>query len=395
MTNKKGFSRKWLIGGMATVTAVAGLVIGVSGPASADPVSTFVGVGSDTTQDVLDAMAIQVGGGVIGSYDAVNPGDHVTVHDPIAPKSGCTMTRPNGSGEGVTALRQSLGSTVTGLADAPEANCVDFARSSSGPGGNASASGQLIYIPFALDAVATATGPTTTITDANLFSLADLQAMYTSCTPTTPSGSTVQYVPDGTVTDATHQPIHLYVPQSGSGTRNFWLDTTTGQHATIQPCVHDHAFDAGNGTFDGAQVEEHDGTVYAGDAAGFGPFSIAQFVAQRNGHNDRRHGVVLHNVGGTSPCGSAAAPSSCAPSGTLNTAFPIRREVYNVVSFARVTSTAAADAQFVKAFSGSTSLVCGNSVNIINFGFALLNAAPLGHTCGQLDTVNLRAFATL
>src|SRR5437868_2504734 len=71
MINTKGSARKWLIGGLAAVTTTAGLVVGVAGPASADPVTTLVGVGSDTTQDVLDAVANQIGGGVVGSWDAV------------------------------------------------------------------------------------------------------------------------------------------------------------------------------------------------------------------------------------------------------------------------------------------------------------------------------------
>jgi hypothetical protein len=389
MTIKQGFARKWLIAGLTAVTTTAGLVAGVAGPAAADPVTTLVGVGSDTTQDVMDAVAIQIGGGVLGSWDAVNPVDHVTAHEAIAPKAGCTMTRPNGSGEGVTALRQALGSTVAGLADRPEPGCVDFARSSGGPGTNASVTGQLVYVPFALDAVATATGPATAtagavatnITDANLFTVADLQTMYQTCTGVTPSGATKQYVPDGTVTDATHQPVHLYVPQSGSGTRAFWLQqmglSTSG---SLPACVHDTFTLNGTSTI----VQEHDGTVFATDANGFGPFSIAQWVAQRNGHNDRRHDAVLHNANGVAPLSGTA----------LNPAYPIKREVYNVVSFSRVTSTATADRQFVSIFAGSTSATCANAANILSYGFGLLNTAPLGHTCGQI-AANLRAFDTI
>ncbi len=390
MTNKQGSARRWVIGTLAAITATAGLVAGAAGPALADPVTTLVGVGSDTTQDVMDAIANQIGGGVVGSWDAVNPVDHVTAHEVIAPKVGCTMTRPNGSGEGVNALRKSLNPSTAAaqLADPPEAGCVDFARSSGGPGTNQSATGQLVYIPFALDAVATSTGPTTAstgvvatnITDADLFSVTDLQTMYQTGNPVTPAGSTKSYVPDGTVTDATHQPIHLYVPQPGSGTRSFWLGQmglpTSG---SLPAWVHDTI--VGTSTI----VQEHDGTVYATDADAFGPFSIAQWVSQRNGHNDRRHSAVLHNLNGVTPLTG---------SGSLNASYPIKREVYNVVSYARVTSTATADKQFVSTFSGATSAVCSNSLNILSYGFALLNTAPLGHTCGQV-AANLRAFDTI
>jgi len=389
MINKQGSVRTWLIGGLAAITVSAGLVIGAAGTANADPVTTLVGVGSDTTQDIVDAIAIQVGGGVVGSWDAVNPVDHVTAHEAIAPKSGCTMTRPNGSGEGVNALRRSLNAATAAaqLADVPEPGCVDFARSSSGPGVNQSATGQLVYVPFALDAVAITTGPATAtanavataITDADLFSLTDLQTMYQTGAAVTPVGATKQYVPDGTVTDATHQPVHLYVPQPGSGTRNFWLgQMVLPTSGSLPAWVHDTI--VGTTTI----VQEHDGAVFATDPIAFGPFSIAQWISQRNGHNDRRHDAVLHNLNGVTPLSGTS----------LNAAYPIKREVYNVVSFARVTSTATADKQFVSAFSGATSAVCSNSLNILSFGFGLLNAAPLGHTCGQI-AANLRAFDTI
>jgi phosphate transport system substrate-binding protein len=388
MTTTQGLARKWLVGAIVAATATAGLVVGVAGPAAADPTTSLVGVGSDTTQDVMDDISVKVSGGLLGSWDAVDPVTK-TPGLQIAPKPGCTMTRPNGSGQGLNALRKSINPNTTAaqLADPPEPGCVDWARSSSGPGTNASPTGALIYIPFALDAVATATGPATAVTgtdpavatnikDANLFSMTDLKNMYDSCTPVTPAGSTVQYVPDGTVTDATHQPIHLYIPQAGSGTRSFWL-TQLSVPATLPSCLHDTI--VGTTTI----VEEHDGTVYAQDADAFGPFSIAQWVAQKNGHNDRRHNAVLHNLDGIAPLTAG---------GTLNQAYTIKREVYNIVPFARVTSTAAADKQFVAQFNGSGSSICGNSVSILNFGFALLNSAPLGHTCGQLDQQNLRAF---
>jgi ABC-type phosphate transport system substrate-binding protein len=388
MTTTQGLARKWLVGTIVAATATAGLIVGVAGPASADPMTSLVGVGSDTTQDVMDAISLQVGGGLLGSWDAVDPVTKAAGGQ-IAPKPGCTMTRPNGSGQGLNALRKSINPNTTApqLADAPEPGCVDWARSSSGPStANASPTGDLVYVPFALDAVATATGPATAVTgtdpavatnikDADLFTKTDLQNMYDTCTPVTPAGSTVSYVPDGTVTDATHQPIHLYIPQAGSGTRSFWL-STLNVPATLPPCLHDTI--VGTTTI----VEEHDGTVYAQDADAFGPFSIAQWVAQKNGHNDRRHNAVLHNLNGVAPLTAG---------GTLNSAYPITREVYNIVSFARVTSTANADKQFVAQFSGSGSAVCSNAITILNLGFALLTSAPLGHTCGQVAT-NLRAF---
>lgn len=393
MINRQGLGRMWMIGGVAVVTATAGLVVGVAGPAAADPITTLVGVGSDTTQDVMDQIAINVGGGLVGSWDAVNPSTN-TAGDLISPKSGCTMTRPNGSGQGLNALRKSIntGTGATQLANPPEAGCVDFARSSSGPSAaDANANGQLVYVPFALDAVATATGPATAangalatnIKDADLFTKTDLQTMYQTCTAVTPAGSTVSYVPDGAVTDATHQPIHLYIPQAGSGTRSFWIGQmglpTTG---ALPNCVHDTIV----GTSPAQIVQEHDGTVFATDADGLGPFSIAQWVAQRNGHNDRRHEAVLHNLNGVQPL-TGTSPGT----GSLNASYPIKREVYNIVSYSRVTSSATADKPFVSLFSGATSGICRQTGTLLNFGFGTLATAPLGHTCGQVAT-DLRAF---
>src|SRR5215475_4696860 len=387
MSNRQGRARTWLSGSVLAAAATVGLVVGLTGSAYADPTTTYVAVGSDTTQDVMDQFAINIGGGIVGSWDAVNPGDPANPHDTINPKPGCSETRPNGSGEGLAALRKSINpnTTATQLANPPEPNCIDFSRSSSGPGANQSNTGDLVYIPFALDAVATATGPltavtgtdpavATNITHADDFTLANVQSLY-NCN--TIPVDTVNYVPDGTVTDATHQPIHLYIPQLGSGTRNFWA-TTMGINATTPPaCVHDHSEVTPT-----LQVQEHDGTVYAGDADGLGPFSIAQFIAQSNGHNDRRHHVLLHSIGGQAPIVNNA----------LNTAYPITREVYNVTKLSKVTQGSADfDPALTQLLVGSTSTVCLGGLTIRNFGFATLNTAPLGHTCGQV-AANLRAF---
>jgi ABC-type phosphate transport system substrate-binding protein len=373
---------------LATVAALVGAVaVGLAAPASADPVTTYVSVGSDTTQDVMDQVAKDRGNGVVGSWDAVNPVTAVA-HEDIVPKDGCSMTRPNGSGEGLNALRKSINPNTTAaqLADPPEPGCVDFSRSSSGPGTHASVTGALQYVPFALDAVATATGPATAvggpdpavataITQADAFTLAQVQDMYKNCNPQTVNG--VTYDPTG----ATGTPIHLYIPQPGSGTRNFWAGQMGIPDANNPPsCVHDHSVLDPN-----EQVEEHDGTIFAQDANAFGPFSIAQWVAQKNGHHDRRHNAVLHSLGGVAPLTAG---------GSLNTAYPVKREVYNVALRSLITNGAGGpgtDVGLSNLLSGSSSRVCGDLATIVQFGFAPLNSAPLGHTCGQISN-DLRAF---
>ncbi|HEY0804127.1 MAG TPA: hypothetical protein VGD84_03645, partial [Pseudonocardiaceae bacterium] len=260
---------------VAVVAGLTALTIGFASPASADPTTSYVGVGSDTIQDVMNGFAADEPPGLIGSWNAVNPVSAVA-HENITPKPGCNMTRPNGSGEGVNALRRSLnqGSTAPQLALPPSAGCVDFARSSSGPGGNQNAAGLLQYVPFALDAVGTATGPATavgtipatTITQADKFTAGnpttpgDLVKLYRDCAQVTEGG--VTYDPTIPAATGTTQ-IHLYVPQAGSGTRNFWATTLGFSSTTLPSCVHDTIVGTAS-----LPVEEHDGTVFATDASG-------------------------------------------------------------------------------------------------------------------------------
>jgi phosphate transport system substrate-binding protein len=372
----------WLAGGVVT-TLAAGLVVATASPALADPATTYVAVGSDTTQDVMDGLATIIAGGNVGSWDAVNPGTPGAPHDEINPKANCHMTRPNGSTEGLNALRKSVNPSTAApqLADPPEPGCVDFSRSSSAPGGNANTAGLLIYIPFGLDAVAPATGGTTNIANADAFSLTQLQGLY-QCTAQTVNG--VTYDPNQPPA-AGNQGVHLYIPQAGSGTRNFWAAQMVISPTSLPACVHDTF---GSGTI----VEEHDGTVLQGDPDGIAPFSIAQWVSQNNGHNDRRHGAVLHSLA------TAAAPTTPIPplvNNALNTAYPITREVYNVTTLSRVTQGSADfDQALFNILVGGTSIVCSQSLTIRSFGFGLLASAPLGHTCGAVAT-ELRAFATV
>lgn len=401
--------------GMA-VLGFTGLALAQATPAMADPTEQLVVVGSDTIQDVYNQLATNASGNLIGSYDAVNPVTKVA-HEIITPVDGtagtnCSYARPNGSGEGASALRWALNQNTTNGGAAPtpvpQLGCVDIARSSSGPTSQnlQSNTGPIIYVPFALDAVGTATGPAdvtacptynpcpsfsvvtpnngtvtvspvnTAISTADQFTFGDLQTLYDNCQPVTEGGIT--YDPTGTIAGDTK--IDLYLPQAGSGTRSFW-STTIGFNGTTPPsCVHDHIV-GGALQNDNVQVEEHDGTAMVTDPNGFGPFSIAQWIAQRNHHNDRRHGVVLHNLtpaGGTTPVSpfSNGNPQT----GSLNTNFPITRDVYSVVSFARVTNTS--DPLF-GLLNGPTSFVCSSQSALIQYGFGLIPS-----TCGQITNSN-------
>jgi hypothetical protein len=344
------------VAGVVTL-GFAGAGIAAAMPASADPAFQFVGVGSDTTEFMMDAFAGQVSGGVVASYDAVNPSSSQAIGETILPaiasptsagaQTQCAFTRPNGSGNGFAFLdtafnpSSTLSLTVTGGPPTPipaAPGCITFSRSSSGPGGanqghnpgpgNLDPTGLFVYIPFAVDAVTDVTSPTTAtsetincqstttgctngqitftttptkITTANQFTLANLQNLYAKCgvNPAPNDFVTVggiNYYPnnDAPTGIASDVNINLYVPQSGSGTLSFWLKVM-GNLTAITSCMHQTVL-AGPGV--GDVVEEHDGTAVASDPNGLEPMSIARWVGSNNGvlSPDLRHGAVLQPI---------------------------------------------------------------------------------------------------
>jgi hypothetical protein len=346
---------KLRFGAVAVVVCTATLFGAIS--ASADPAAgvfkTLSGVGSDTTQDVVAGLATAVSS--IGSYDATGTAT-------IQTKSGGPVfTRPNGSGSGVQALSDSAqgGSHLWNTVDVT--GQVDFARSSSGPSGSGTV---LTYIPFAKDAVSFAVnaasdfprdipvGAASQDATAGIFSLRNIYR----CTATS-------------FTDSNGLPVTIrpLLPQSGSGTRKFWLSTLglSETDITAGGC----ATDLGN------TVEEHNGTFLTG-AGDIAPFSIAQYIAQGNWKSlpsaviERRGSIVLGQIGGVKPYSITTAGA------TLNTGFPVTRNVYNVVQTSRLAETAVA-----AAFVGSSSSVCANAAIIKQYGFG-----TIGSLCGSTST---------
>ena len=321
---------------LALALICAGIAVPMIGStAFADPTGTptyrqLAGVGSDTTQDVMNAMAnvITIGGvKVLGSYNAVGTAT-------IATKAAAacqTVARANGSGAGRTALLNSLTA-----AD----GCLDWSRSSS-LNVTASTPG-LTYIPYAIDGVSYAITPSSGVPRG--LALLDLQAIY-KCDPA--------YV--GTAPNFTITPV---LPQAGSGTRSFWETqmgiTDANVNAGAYPCII-------NGTKNGVLIEEHSGTVL--DDKSLVPFSIPQYNSQSYGLvADKRGSAMLGVIGGTYP-------------NLLNTSFSVKREVYNVIPTADV-----AVAPWSTVFVGATSLVCTNTATIQTYGIGLDPA------CG--DTTN-------
>ncbi|WP_405592116.1 hypothetical protein [Streptomyces sp. NBC_01092] len=315
---------------MAAVAAVglAGLVTGTlsatqaaadpSGPPTFRPLS---GVGSDTTQDVMNGLAQAVtinGQKVIGSYDATGSAQ-ITTKDP-ATTPGCTIARPNGSGAGRTALTNSLQAGN---------GCLDFSRSSSL--NLAAANPGLTYVPFAVDAVSYSITPTSTVP--RKLTLADLKAIY-HCDP-------------GYVGAGPNYSLTVYLPQAGSGTRSFWESqmgiTDADVVAGVYPCIKD--------TKNGSPVQEHDGRVL--DDKSIVPFSIAQYNSQASQTiADLRGRAILGTVDGLAPT-------------VLNSNFGVKRDVYNVIPTSKV-----ATAPWSTVFVGGNSLICQQSPVINTYGFA-------------------------
>ncbi|MFC5799721.1 hypothetical protein [Streptomyces formicae] len=307
------------------VLGAAALGVTVLGaPAQADPAAgvfrPVVAVGSDTTQYVMNGIG--AAGGTIASYDATGS---ATIDTRAAAGVCDAVARPNGSSAGINAL------------NADTADCIDAARSSRLP--NNTSTTDLSWYRFALDGVTAAVRNDSGLV-AHSFTKAELQSIY-KCETTEVDGITV----------------FPLLPQAGSGTRTYWAGEM-GISATTPPsCVKD--VDA-----DGVAVQEHDGSALKreGDIT---PYSIAQYIAQGNGLAgvpDRRADAELVAVDGVAPI----------VSNTLNTAFGIKREVFNVIETARV-----GEANLVKAFIGSTSDSCNSSV-ITTYGFGTLS------NCGTL-----------
>jgi ABC-type phosphate transport system substrate-binding protein len=311
---------------LAGVAGVGLLAFG-AGTAQADPSGNpagntrpLIGVGSDTTQGVMNAMsnAVTVNGQkVISSWDAVGSSTIATTTSAAC----ASVTRPNGSGAGRTALLSSLGAGN---------GCLTFGRSSSL--NLAAATPGLTYVPFAVDAVTYAVTPNSAIP--RTLTLADLHAIYT-CDP--------NYV--GT---APNYAIHPLLPQAGSGTRSFW-ETTVGiadsdVTSSKYPCISD--------TKGGKPIEEHDGRVL--DDSSLAPFSIAQYIAQGAGTlADIRGTAVLGSINGT-------------PSLLLNTSAAATREVYNEIPTSKV-----AVSPFSDVFVGPNSGICSQQALIKTYGFGI------------------------
>jgi ABC-type phosphate transport system substrate-binding protein len=294
---------------------VASLALGIFAAvpaAHADPVSGgYAAVGSDTLDASMNGLTngskatgspvrILANGTYIGSFDAFGSAT-------IQTKSGgAYFTRPSGSGAGVNALIASVQGTTS------LAGQVDIARSSSGPGSNASATGKLIYVPYARDAVAYAYYGSSA--DLGNLTTAQLKDLYTNG-PTT-IGSTL---------------VTPLIPQATSGTRKFFLSAigvSTDATCTMSTCLT-------------STLPENDATVLTPGT--IIPFSVANWIAQANlvAQNTipASGNVVLGAPNGVA--GFTGSGTALVPNATFYNAAPYGRDTYLVVQYARIDTTSA------------------------------------------------------
>ncbi len=306
--------------------------------------TTLVGVGSDTSQDVMSGLSNVIkdasANPLISNYVATPVGGTITTK---SNNPNCTFTRPSNSGAGRDALSAAMRGVAYGGSSGSIAGCVDFARSSSS--GNPTTSpgvGSMTYIPFATDAVTYATLATSAVPHS--LQKADLIAIYTANgTPGTAA--------------CTFQPL---LPALGSGTRSFFVKTVLGLSdvaigATGGPgtCVKD--VDANS-----TPIQEHDGR-FVTNSNQLVPISVAQYIAQAGG--------VISDIRGRTSLGSIDDQNNgVVKSGlSLSTSFGFTRPIYNVVPTAGLVAGSTLD----NVFDGASSAVCTNGTTINNYGFAV------------------------
>jgi len=404
-----------IFAGLATTTTVA----------QADPKqqTALVTVGSDTTQEVLNALAGENAGTLytpirssaesgyrqIQSFDALNPdtsGDQCIT--PLI--KSATIYRSNGSSSGVRALSRAIdgattwgnGQTACASTGKSVAGLIDFARSSSSGSGTGTA---LTYVPFARDALTAAyyfSGTGTAITS---FTRAELQSIYTS------NAAYTEIVRGSQTTRVFACDI-----QSGSGTGGVWATSvgyTRETSANVEAYASCKNADGGadyasspSGSLTGTnagKLQENDttglkakGVAVATANAGSNVqvivgMSAGNFIARANGVSSATIATDVRLAGisdnGSSvdlglPFGDGTTPwdgtSQIQPNATFFADSTFGRTLYNVFDSGRI-----ADGDIDSLFIGTSSVLCSNAnaLSIVaTFGFAQMSSG-----CGAVS----------
>jgi ABC-type phosphate transport system substrate-binding protein len=373
-----------LAAGIAVAAAVAMAASAV--PALADPPASggkqvvpgtvdVVSVGANTDENLFNALSGAWDKTItpkehgsahpdIYSWNATVPGSTSTAKVTIVPKKGCaTITRPNGSTAGLTALDEGQVTDKT-------VQCVDFARSSSGRSAASPAPkvGGVGYVALAEDAVTWAvrdTGGTKTVPDtyapANL-SLKQLQGIFT-CS-----------IKNWSQVGGKNAPIKVYLPQAGSGTLSFWLKklgltSSCGSEVLEENQGLSKQLDSPNAIFI-YSVADYVAQKYRS------PLPGKKATASQNQFGTDEVGYVgLGKIGGVSPLTTAKVPA-------INPAFKntgFTRTIYDIVRYA---GTADHIPSYLEKFLGRKGYFCSNKTAIgllEDYGFSTVP------TCGSVS----------
>lgn len=394
----------------ATVAAMAVAPVAMADPPgkTVPKPTDVVGVGSDTIQNVMDQFSHDYNaahtGNKLYSWDATNPKTGA-IHDNIVTKKGCSaIPRPNGSSEGIVALTTENKMT-SGHA------CMDFSRSSRNraPTDPAYAAGGISFIALAGDALTYATQPGSNAPK-NL-STKQLFEIYTC-----------KVTHWNQVGGKSHAKIAAFIPQSGSGTRSFFLTAigipTGGSPGT---CVSDVPTKA----VPGGTLEENEGVNPAlnkNKANVIVPYSIGKYLAEfyhsakcfnalctkkvggqlcpagKGGTNlfscDTHGTMLLNMVNHTAPTKPFPLPAKCGKTcPVVNPKFTANftRSLFVIVPFPKKsTSQVNGIPKYLLAFFGPKGFTCTSKTakrDLMNYGFVVFPAgSKTGHTinhCGD------------
>jgi len=400
-----------IFAGLASTTTVA----------QADPKqqNALVGVGSDTTQEVLNALAGENAGTLytpirssadsgrrqIQSFDALNPdtsGDQCIT--PLI--KSATIYRPNGSSSGARALSRAIdgattwgnGQTACSSTGKSVSGLIDFGRSSSSGSGTGTA---LTYVPFARDALSYAYYFLGTGTAVTSLTRAELNSIYTSNADYT-----------DIVRGAQTTRIYVCDIQSGSGTGGVWATTvgytreTSANIAAYTVCKNTSGGADYTGSPSGALTGTNAGKLQENDTVGLKAKGVAikalaanasaniqvivgmsagNFIARANGVSSASIATGVR-IGGISndgssnnlglPYGNGSTEWNGSSQITPNTTFynnsTFGRTLYNVFDSGRVT-----DPDIESLFIGSSSALCSDATAIsivTTFGFTQLSS---------------------
>jgi len=283
--------RSIAVAGAALVTLATGI-----GAASADPTVTpattdIVAVGSDTIQSLFDQFSTDYNATSpthkLYSYEATGSSTITTKNN----DANCTITRPNGSGAGISQLTQNL-KTADGNP------CVDIGRasrnikSSDGTG--------LAAVQFARDLItysySTGGHAVTNLTSAQLTAIFNCSDATLGGTGTPVTWNEV----GGTSTDA----IIPVLPQASSGTRSTWLADLGETWTTPPSCIVN-----GASSVDSSVIEENEGTNSEFTSANASvsdvifPFSAGDYVGEVYTHTNSQSpgNLVLGSINSIAP----------------------------------------------------------------------------------------------